>query len=89
MIEVNEYVGGRIRRRRRSLGLTQKRLGDAVGMTFQQVQKYECGGNRIDVSRLWLLACALDVPVSYFFEGLPRDALNLSANATEASIYKS
>lgn len=62
------HVGGRVRLRRTLLGMSQERLGDALGLTFQQVQKYERGANRIGASRLFDLSRVLDVPVSYFFE---------------------
>jgi transcriptional regulator with XRE-family HTH domain len=52
------------------LGMTQQQLGDAVGIKFQQIQKYETGMNRVSASRLWDIARALDVPISFFFEGL-------------------
>ena len=68
--DVNLYVGKRLRRRRRLLGLTQQRLAEAIGIRFQQVQKYECGANRVTASRLYELSVALSVPVNYFFEGL-------------------
>ena len=67
---VDEYIGRRLRRRRRVLGLTQDQLGLAIGVRFQQIQKYECAANKMSASRLWLIAEALDVPISYFFEGL-------------------
>lgn len=56
--------------RRRLLGLTQQALADALGLTFQQVQKYERGANRISASKLYEIACVFDAPVAYFFEGL-------------------
>ena len=65
---VDVHVGSRIRLRRTLLGMSQEKLGDALGLTFQQVQKYERGANRVGASRLYDLARALDVPVSYFFE---------------------
>ena len=65
-------VGRQLRRRRRLLGLTQQQVAQAVGVRFQQVQKYECAGNRISVAMLWKLACALDVDVAYFFAGAER-----------------
>lgn len=65
------HVGQRLRQRRWMLGMTQLQVGNRVGIKFQQVQKYETGQNRISASRLWDLAKALDVPVGYFFEGLP------------------
>jgi transcriptional regulator with XRE-family HTH domain len=70
---VGVLVGRRLRTRRRLLGLTQQRLAAACGVTFQQVQKYECACCRISVAMLWKLACALEVDIGYFFAGLPRD----------------
>ncbi len=67
---IDLYVGKRLRQRRRLLGLTQQKLADAVGIRFQQIQKYESGANRISASRLWTLADALSVSVGYFFEGV-------------------
>ena len=67
---VDAHVGQRIRHRRWMLGITQQQLGDAVGIKFQQIQKYETGMNRVSASRLWDISKALDVPVSFFFEGL-------------------
>lgn len=67
---IDLHVGKRLRRRRRLLGLTQQQLADSVGIRFQQVQKYECGANRITASRLFELSTALSVPVQYFYEGL-------------------
>lgn len=72
--DVDILVGRQLRRRRRMLGLTQQQLGDAVGVRFQQIQKYECASNRIGVAMLWKLACALDVEVGYFFAGAQRRA---------------
>ncbi|MCP1334828.1 helix-turn-helix domain-containing protein [Futiania mangrovi] len=71
---VDAHVGQRLRHRRWLAGMTQQQLGDAVGIKFQQIQKYETGMNRISASRLWDLAQALDVPVSFFFEGLDLEA---------------
>ena len=68
---IDDDVGKRLRRRRRLLGLTQQSLAEAIGLRFQQIQKYECGANRITASRLYQLARALDVPANYFYEGLP------------------
>lgn len=65
---VDAYVGGRLRLRRTLLGLSQEKLAEAIGLTFQQVQKYERGTNRISASRLYQFAKILDVPVSYFFD---------------------
>ncbi len=66
---VDEYVGKRVRQRRRAIGLTQLELGEAVGTKFQQIQKYETGRNRISASRLWDISKALDVSIDFFFEG--------------------
>ena len=68
---VDVHVGGRVRLRRTMLGMSQEKLGDAIGLTFQQVQKYERGTNRIGSSRLWELGKVLDVPVSFFFDDMP------------------
>ena len=65
---IDVHVGSRVRLRRTLLGMSQEKLGEAIGLTFQQVQKYERGANRIGSSRLFDLARVLDVPVSYFFE---------------------
>ena len=67
---VDVHVGKRIRQRRWMVGMTQQQLGDKVGIKFQQVQKYETGMNRVSASRLWDIAAALDVQVSFFFEGI-------------------
>jgi len=67
---VDLHVGGRVRMRRKMLGLSQERLADALKLTFQQVQKYERGANRVSASKLYEMARTLQVPVSYFFEGL-------------------
>jgi transcriptional regulator with XRE-family HTH domain len=69
---IDLHVGARLRQRRCLLGMTQQKLADAVGIKFQQIQKYESGANRVSASRLWVLAEALQVPVSHFFEGLSR-----------------
>ena len=63
------------------LGISQERLGAAIGLTFQQVQKYERGINRIGAGRLHALSCALDVPVSYFFDGLPAERAGSGGDA--------
>ena len=68
--DIDFHLGKRMRRRRRLLGLTQQQLAEACGVRFQQIQKYECGANRVSAARLWRLARALEVPVGYFFEGL-------------------
>lgn len=68
---IDKHVGSRIRTRRLTLGISQTHLGAAVGVTFQQVQKYERGTNRVSASRMQQIANVLDVPVSFFFEGAP------------------
>ncbi len=67
---VDVHVGKRVRHRRWLIGMTQQQLAQQVGIKFQQIQKYETGANRISASRLWDIAEALDVPVSFFFDGL-------------------
>lgn len=68
---IDIHVGARLRLRRTLLGLSQEKLGEAVGITFQQLQKYERGSNRISASRLFNLSQVLGVPVSYFFDDMP------------------
>ncbi|MEM1365064.1 MAG: helix-turn-helix transcriptional regulator [Pseudomonadota bacterium] len=68
---IDAHVGGRVRLRRTMLGLSQEKLGDALGVTFQQVQKYEKGSNRIGASRLQQIAEVLKTPISFFFEEAP------------------
>jgi transcriptional regulator with XRE-family HTH domain len=70
--QVDIVVGQRMRRRRRLMGMTQQDLGAVCGVSFQQVQKYECAQTRVTVAMLWKLAAALDVEVGYFFNGLPQ-----------------
>jgi transcriptional regulator with XRE-family HTH domain len=67
----DKHVGARVRMRRMMLGMSQEKLGDALGLTFQQVQKYEKGANRIGASRLQQISQILQVSVSFFFEGAP------------------
>ena len=70
---IDQHVGERIRARRTELGLTQEQLAEALNVSYQQVQKYETGANRISAGRIFELARKLRVDVSYFFEGLPLD----------------
>jgi len=70
---IDVHVGARIRLRRTLLGLSQEKLGEALGLTFQQVQKYERGANRVGASRLFDLSRVLDVPVSFFFDDMSDD----------------
>ncbi|HSV28434.1 MAG TPA: helix-turn-helix transcriptional regulator [Candidatus Omnitrophota bacterium] len=75
---IDVHVGGRVRLRRTLLGMSQEKLGEALGLTFQQVQKYERGANRVGASRLFDLSRVLDVPVSFFFDDMPQEVEALS-----------
>ena len=68
---IDKHVGGRVRMRRMMLSMSQEKLGDAIGLTFQQVQKYEKGTNRVGASRIQQISEILQVPVSFLFEGGP------------------
>ncbi len=68
---IDIHVGSRVRMRRTLLGMSQEKLGNALGLTFQQIQKYERGANRIGSSRLFKLSNILDVPVNFFFDDMP------------------
>ena len=70
---IDKHVGSRVRMRRMMLSMSQEKLGDALGLTFQQVQKYEKGTNRIGAGRLHEISRILQVPISFFFEGSPRE----------------
>ena len=70
---VDVHVGGRVKLRRTLLGFSQEELADAVGVTFQQVQKYERGTNRMGASRIFDMSTVLDVPVSYFYQDMPKE----------------
>lgn len=70
---VDIHVGKRVRHRRWMVGMTQQQLAEKVGIKFQQIQKYETGMNRVSASRLWDIAHALEVPISFFFEGLSEE----------------
>jgi len=80
---IDVHVGSRVRLRRTLLGLSQEKLGDALGLTFQQVQKYERGVNRIGASRLFDLSRVLDVPIGFFFDDMP-DVVGGGGGATTA-----
>ncbi|MFT0891736.1 helix-turn-helix domain-containing protein [Pseudochelatococcus sp. G4_1912] len=82
--KIDIYVGGRVKARRQVLGISQEKLGGALGVTFQQVQKYEKGSNRISASRLQQIGAVLGVPAAYFFEGLQGLTGGLSGFAEEA-----
>jgi len=79
---VDVHVGKRVRHRRWMVGMTQQQLGEAVGIKFQQIQKYETGMNRVSASRLWDIAHAMDVPVSFFFEGLEGEGENATSRTS-------
>ncbi len=70
--KVDGHVGMRVRERRKALGMSQDKLGNALGISFQQVQKYELGINRVAAGRLWDMAKNLEVDVGYFFEGIEK-----------------
>jgi len=76
---VDIHVGGRVRLRRTMLGMSQEKLGEALGLTFQQVQKYERGTNRIGSSRLFELSKVLDVPITFFFDEMPAETADAGA----------
>ena len=82
---VDVHVGSRVRMRRILIGMSQEKLGDALGLTFQQVQKYEKGTNRIGASRLQHIANILGVPVEYFFDGKPMDDTTPMLDMAEGS----
>ncbi len=82
---VDVHVGKRVRHRRWMVGKTQQQLGEAVGIKFQQIQKYETGMNRVSASRLWDIARVLEVPVSFFFEGLETGGVEAKAVETTPS----
>ena len=72
--DVDHHVGRRVRERRNALGMSQEKLGNALGVSMQQVQKYEACTDRVAASRLWDIAKALEVDVGYFFEGIKKRA---------------
>ncbi len=73
---IDVHVGSRVRLRRNMLGMSQEKLGESLGITFQQIQKYEKGTNRVGASRLQAIASVLKVPVSFFFEDAPEQSVN-------------
>jgi transcriptional regulator with XRE-family HTH domain len=83
---IDVHVGERLRQRRTLLGMTQAAIADLIGLTFQQVQKYERGTNRISSSRLFDLARLLDVPVAYFFEGMSSETQHQSPARLRGSV---
>ncbi|MDM9625520.1 helix-turn-helix transcriptional regulator [Rhizobium sp. S152] len=87
---VDVYVGGRVRQRRKALGMSQSNLAESLGITFQQIQKYEKGINRIGASRLQLIADIFAVPVGYFFENAaPSEMMGARAESDEIAQFMS
>lgn len=84
---IDIHVGKRIRHQRWLKGLSQQELGDKSGVKFQQIQKYETGGNRVSASRLWDISLALDVHVSFFFEGLDKPAGQTKKAVADESLF--
>lgn len=82
---IDVHVGSRVRLRRTMLGMSQEKLGEALGITFQQIQKYEKGTNRVGASRLQNISTILNVPVSFFFEDAPADVSGAQPGMAEAS----
>jgi transcriptional regulator with XRE-family HTH domain len=79
---VDVHVGQKLRNRRSLLGMSQDKLATSIGLTFQQLQKYERGTNRISAGRLWMLSRALEVPIDYFYEGLAEPVQKLVPDET-------
>ncbi|WP_296021382.1 helix-turn-helix domain-containing protein [uncultured Agrobacterium sp.] len=82
---IDIHVGSRIRLRRTMLGMSQEKLGESLGITFQQIQKYEKGTNRVGASRLQNISAILNVPVSFFFEDAPGEQSASASSSAEAS----
>lgn len=82
---IDVHVGSRVRLRRTLLGMSQEKLGDALGLTFQQIQKYERGANRVGASRLYDISRALEVPVSFFFDDMPAEIVGNKPTSAEAA----
>ncbi|ESQ82338.1 Cro/Cl family transcriptional regulator [Asticcacaulis sp. AC466] len=83
---VDIHVGARVRMRRKSLGLSQEALAERIGLTFQQVQKYERGSNRISCSKLYAIASVLKAPAPYFFEGIDEEIVAAEGVETETAV---
>lgn len=83
---IDRHVGLRIRLRRRELGVSQERLADSIGLTFQQVQKYERAANRVSASKLWEVARALRTSVTYFYDGLSEAVADPSAGEDDDTV---
>ncbi len=86
---VDVHVGARLRFKRMLLGISQAALGKALGLTFQQIQKYENGANRVSASRLYQTASILDVPISYFFEEIPSEITGPDKFSADAVVIDS
>lgn len=84
---IDVHVGSRIRLRRTLLGMSQEKLGDALGLTFQQVQKYERGVNRVGASRLFDISRVLDVPISFFFDDMPEGMQDTPVSGPRGRTY--
>jgi transcriptional regulator with XRE-family HTH domain len=82
---IDKYVGSKVRARRQTLGMSQRKLGDALGVTFQQIQRYENGTDRIGASRLHQLSQVLQAPPAFFFQ----DAPNVSVGRSRESVARS
>jgi transcriptional regulator with XRE-family HTH domain len=83
---VDRHVGLRIRLRRKELGLSQEKLAESIGLTFQQIQKYERAANRVSASKLWELARALQISVGYFYEGLGDSGISTLSQTPSATV---
>src|ERR1700704_2562046 len=86
---IDKHVGSRVRMRRMMLSMSQEKLGDALDLTFQQVQKYEKGTNRIGASRLQQISNILQVPVAFFFEGAPHSGHGFNSGDAPSPAYVS
>ena len=84
--EVDAHVGKRVRERRNALGMSQEKLGNALGISFQQIQEYEVGTDRVMASRLWDIAEALEVDVAYFFESIVKRPSRARKPSTRRSV---
>jgi len=83
---VDRHVGLRIRMRRKELGISQERLAESIGLTFQQVQKYERAANRVSASKLWEMSRALNTTISYFYEGLSNTPEPMGSNLPRETV---
>ena len=86
--DIEVHIGKRIRQRRRMVGLTQAQLGKKCDVGFQQIQKYECGANRIHAARLWQIAQALEVDTNFFYIGLPPSEEVAQAHTSSVPVRK-